>query len=202
MEFVVFRLVLILCCILLVIEGRAQSDLSLRFEANDFVAGIPVNQNGAIRFTVTNNGPDDFFPPSEPIKILGSYNYIISDGNPFGFFSAFNSNDPTCLLAVEHFDPPPPVNNYGLFMWGTIYKHIPAQSSVMCEFNASIQQMAFLDMQWQIAHIDDPNMDNNTQQFTFRGLAASVPVNNRYLLVLFIVVLLISAWRYRPSKRI
>src|SRR5690554_1278436 len=202
MEVDMLRIKMTICLLLMAGLAQAQSDLELIFEVDDFVGGIPVNQTGVIRFTVINHGPDDFYPSSSPIKIFGSYNFIASDGSPFRFFSNFNSSDSACSLAVEHFDPPPPVNNYGLFMWGTIYKHIPAQSSVTCEFNVSVQQMAMLDMQWQIAHIDDPNMDNNTQQFTFRGLAASVPVNNRYLLVLFIVVLLISAWRYRPSKRI
>lgn len=192
---------LFICFIATPFFSSAQSDLALTFEANDFAGGIPVNQHGVIRFTVTNNGPDDFFPSSRPIQIWGSYNYIISDGNPFGFFSDFNNSDSACSLAVEHFDPPPPVNNYGIFMWGTIYKDIPAQSSVMCEFNVSIQEVALLDMQWQIAHSDDPNMTNNTQQFTFRGLAASVPVNNLFMLMLLMAVVLVSACRYSLSKQ-
>ena len=189
------RIKMTICLLLMAGLAQAQSDLELIFEADDFVGGIPVNQTGVIRFTVINHGPDDFYPSSSPIKIFGSYNFIASDGSPFRFFSNFNSSDSACSLAVEHFDPPPPVNNYGLFMWGTIYKHIPAQSSVTCEFNVSVQQMAMLDMQWQLAHNEDPNDDNNSQQFTFRGLAASVLANQPIVLTLLVLWLLITTCR-------
>ena len=192
-----FKSLAVLCCLLIPVMVQAQSDLELVFEAGDFVGGIPVNQSGVIRFTVINHGPDDFIPSPSPIKLLGTYNYVVSDGNPFGFFSEFNSSDTDCSLAVEHFDPPPPVNNYGLFMWGTIYKAIPAQSSVVCEFNVSIREVAWLDMLWQVGLNNDTNTDNNAQQFTFRGLAASVPVNNHFMLLLLMALLMISTWRFR-----
>jgi len=191
------RILVVLCCLLMTFSVQAQSDLELVFEADDFIGGMPVNQSGVIRFTVFNHGPDDFIASSSPIKLLGAYDYVVSDGNPFRFFSDFNSNDADCSLAVEHFDPPPPVNNYGLFMWGMIYKIIPTQSSITCEFEVSLQEVALLDMQWQIGHNDDPNIDNNTQQFTFRGLAASVPVNNIWALIVLIAFVLTYGWRSR-----
>lgn len=184
-----------------VFAGFAQSDLELTFEADDFVGGIPVNQKGVIRFTVFNHGPVDMITSQGPTRIFGYYNYVNSD---IGFLWEFQSDDSDCVLAFEHFDPPPPVNNYVLKLFGGIDKHIPAQSSVTCEFTTSVRGVGISDMLWRInpPHgANDPDMTNNTQQFTFRGLAASVPVNNTFMLVLLIGMLLISASRYRHFKQ-
>ncbi|MFV0542144.1 MAG: hypothetical protein ACK5L8_00515 [Marinicella pacifica] len=181
--------------------AQAQSDLELIFEADDFIGGRPVNQSGLIRFTVVNHGPDDFFPSQNPIQLWGAYEYTVSDGNPYRFFSELNSDDTDCSLVVSNFDPPPPVNNYSRFMWGSISKAIPAQSTTECAFKVSIRQVALLDMQWELTQYDDPDMTNNSQQFSFRGLAASVPVDNYFALLLIISVLLITTWRYGPAKQ-
>ncbi|MCX7544545.1 hypothetical protein [Marinicella gelatinilytica] len=193
--------ILFICFIVTPFFSSAESDLALTFEANDFVGGIPVNQYGVIRFTVFNHGPDDLISSQELIKLTGYYNYMNSN---IGFLSEFQSDDSDCRLAFEHNDPPPPVDNYVLKLFGGIHKDIPSQSSVTCEFTTSVPGVGISDMLWKVnlMHgITDPDMTNNTQQFTFRGLAASVPVNNLFMLMLLMAVVLVSACRYSLSKQ-
>lgn len=192
-----FKSLAVLCCLLIPVMVQAQSDLELVFEAGDFVGGIPVNQSGVIRFTVINHGPADLISSQELIKITGYYNYVNSD---IGFLYDFDSNDSNCHLAFIHIDPPPPVNNYAISLMGGIHKNIPSGSSVVCEFTTSVPGVGISDMLWEvnlIHGITDPDMTNNTQQFTFRGLAALVPVNNLSLLILLIVIVLTYGWRSR-----
>jgi hypothetical protein len=184
-----------LSCLLLSVLVQAQSDIELVFEADDFVGGMPVNQSGVIRFNVINHGPADLISSQELIKLTGFYNYVNSD---IGFLSNFQSNDSDCRLVFEHNDPPPPVNNYVLKLFGGIHKNIPSQSSVSCEFITSVPAVGLSDMLWKVnlMHgITDPDMTNNTQQFDFRGLAASVPINSLIVSVILIMALIFGAYR-------
>ncbi|KAA3642458.1 MAG: hypothetical protein DWP95_05455 [Proteobacteria bacterium] len=198
-----FRIKAVVCLLFMTVMAQAQSDLELVFAADDFVGGLAVNQTGVIRFTVTNNGPDDFFASQGAITIGGSYDRNVSE-SPIQYFSAFTSNDPDCSLIAVSVDPPPPFVPFVPVFYGTIQKTIAAQSSVSCEFRTSIQYVDTVEILWRITPpetIIDPNMDNNSQQFTFRGLAVSVPVNNRIMmLMLLIAVLLMSTWRHRLIK--
>ncbi len=190
-----FKIVRFLSLFLTAVSAQAQSDLELIFEADDFAGGLPVNQTGVIRFTVFNHGPDDLISSQELIRITGFYNFVNSD---IGFLYDFESNDSDCHLAFIHIDPPPPVNNYTIKLMGGIHKNIPSGSSVTCEFITSIPGVGISDMMWRVnlMHgITDPDMTNNSQQFTFRGLAAAVPVNNLIALVILTAVVLIFGWR-------
>lgn len=174
--------------------GQAQSDIELVFEADDFVGGLPVNQTGMIRFTVVNHGPDDLISSHELIRMTGYYNYVDSN---IGFLYDFESNDSDCHLAFIHIDPPPPVNNYTIKLMGGIHKNIPSGSSVTCEFNTSVPGVGISDMLWEVnlrKGMTDPDMTNNTQQFTFRGLPAMVPVNHLLALMLLVILLLVLGW--------
>lgn len=189
------RVVMFACLVLAATGSRAQSDIELIFEANDFENGLPVNQHGVIRFIVINHGPDDLISSQEIVKLTGHYNYVNSN---IGFLTNFQSDDSDCRLAFEHNDPPPPVNNYVLKLFGGIHKNIPTGSSVTCEFTTSIPGVGISDMLWKINLINgitDPDMTNNSQQFTFRGLAASVPANQPIVLTLLVLWLLITTCR-------
>lgn len=195
------KIMSVVSLLLTAVIAQAQSDLELIFEADDFLGGLPVNQSGVIRFTVVNHGPDDLISSQELIRIDGFYNYVNSD---IGFLIDFQSHDPDCRLAFEHIDPPPPVNNYVLKLLGGIHKNIPSGSAVSCEFTTYVPSVGQSDMLWRIMPMHgilDPDVTNNTQQFTFRGLAESIPVNNYLMLLLFSAVLLLSAWLHRPAKQ-
>ena len=192
-----FKIVAFLSLFLAAVPAQALSDIELIFEADDFVGGLPVNQAGVIRFTVINHGPDDLISSQELIRIDGFYNYVISD---IGFLYDFDSHDSDCHLAFIHIDPPPPVNNYTITLMGGIHKNIPSGSSVTCEFITSVPGVGISDMMWRVnlMHgITDPDMSNNTQQFTFRGLPARVPVNHQFILLMLGVMMIVSAWYYR-----
>jgi len=180
---------------------QAQSDLEFSFEANDFAAGLPINQTGVIRFTVINHGPDDVLSSQASITIGGSYDRNVSE-SPIRYFSALTSNDSECSLIAVSVDPPPPFVSFVPVFHGTIQKTIAAQSSVSCEFNTSIQYVDTVDILWQInppIGITDSDMSNNAQQFTFRGLAAKVTINYVGTLLLLLTLLLASAWRHRQK---
>lgn len=191
------RLLTVFYLLIMAVLVQAQSDLEFSFEANDFAAGLPINQTGVIRFTVINHGPDDVLSSQASITIGGSYDRNVSE-SPIRYFSALTSNDSECSLIAVSVDPPPPFVSFVPVFHGTIQKTIAAQSSVSCEFKTTIQYVDTVDIRWRInppQSVIDPNPDNNSQQFTFRGLAASVPVNDYWTLLLLITALLIVAWQ-------
>ncbi len=194
-----FKIVAFLSLFLAAVSAQALSDIELIFEADDYAGGLPVNQTGVIRFTVINHGPDDVLTSPGAMTIVGLYNWNVSK-SPIQFFSALISADPDCSLIPTSVDPPPPYIDYIPVFYGSIEKIIPAGSSVSCEFVTAIQYVDTVDMRWQIYPpygVLDPDVNNSTQQFTFRGLAASVPVNHIFVLLSLGVMMIVSAWYYR-----